>query len=37
MSYSFKSVCSSLIPVGKYKAQVTDIKFAAGGSKNVLG
>lgn len=36
MSYSFKSVCSSLIPVGKYKAQVTDIKFAAGGSKNVL-
>jgi len=36
MSYSFKNVCSNLIPVGKYKAQVTDMKFAAGGSKNVL-
>ena len=36
MSFSFKNVCSNLIPVGKYKAQVTDIKFAAGGSKNIL-
>lgn len=36
MSFSFKSVCSNLIPVGKYKAQVTDMKFAAGGSKNIL-
>ena len=36
MSYSFKTVCSNLVPVGTYKAQVTDIKFAAGGSKNVL-
>lgn len=36
MSYSFKNVCSNLIPVSKYKAQVTDMKFAAGGSKNVL-
>lgn len=33
---SFKTLCSNLIPVGKYKAQVTDIKFAAGGSKNIL-
>lgn len=36
MSFSFKTLCSNLIPAGKYKAQVTDIKFAAGGSKNVL-
>jgi hypothetical protein len=36
MSFSFKSVCSNLIPVGKYKVQVTDMKFAAGGSKNIL-
>lgn len=36
MSFSFKSVCSNLIPVGKYKAQVTDMKFAAGGSRNIL-
>lgn len=36
MSYSFKSLCSNLIPAGKYKAQVTDIKFAAGGSRNIL-
>ena len=36
MSFSFKSVCSNLIPVGKYKAQVTDMKFAAGGSKSIL-
>lgn len=36
MSFSFKSLCSNLIPVGKYKAQVTNIKFASGGSKNVL-
>lgn len=35
MSYSFKSECSNLITAGKYKAQVTDIKFAAGGSKNI--
>lgn len=36
MSYSFKTLCSNLIPVGKYKAVVTDMKFAAGGSKNIL-
>lgn len=36
MSYSFKTLCSNLIPVGKYKAIVTDMKFAAGGSKSVL-
>lgn len=36
MSFSFKTVCSNLIPVGKYKAQVTDMKFAAGGSRSVL-
>lgn len=36
MSFSFKTLCSNLIPVGKYKAQVTDMKFAAGGSKNIL-
>jgi hypothetical protein len=33
---NFKTLCSNLIPVGTYKAQVTDIKFAAGASKNVL-
>jgi len=36
MSVSFKTLCSNLIPVGKYKAQVTDMKFAAGGSKSIL-
>lgn len=36
MSFSFKTLCSNLIPVGKYKAQVTDMKFAAGGSKSIL-
>lgn len=36
MSFSFKTLCSNLIPVGTYKAQVTDMKFAAGGSKNIL-
>lgn len=36
MSYSFKTVLSNLIPAGKYKAQVTDMKFAAGGSKNIM-
>ena len=36
MSFSFKTECSNLIPAGKYKAQVTDIKFAAGGSKSIL-
>lgn len=36
MSFSFKTLCSNLIPVGKYKAQVTDMKFAAGGSRNIL-
>lgn len=36
MSYSFKTLCSNLIPVGKYKAIVTDMKFAAGGSKNIM-
>ena len=35
MSYSFKSECSNIIKPGQYKAQVTDIKFAAGGSKNI--
>ena len=35
-TFSFKSLCSNLIPAGKYKAIVTDIKFAAGGSKNIL-
>ena len=32
MSFSFKSECSNLLPLGKYKAQVTDIKFAPGSS-----
>lgn len=36
MPISFKSLCSSLIPVADYKALVTDMKFAAGGSKNIL-
>lgn len=36
MSVSFKSLCSNLVPLGTYKAQVTDLKFAAGGSKNIL-
>lgn len=36
MSFSFKTLCSNLIPAGKYKAQVTDMKFAAGGSKSIL-
>lgn len=36
MSYSFKSVCSNIIPAGKYKAIVSDIKFASGGSKSIL-
>lgn len=36
MSFSLKSLCSNLIPVGKYKAQVTDMKFAAGGSKSIM-
>ena len=36
MSFSFKTLCSNLIPIGKYKAQVTDMKFAAGGSKSIL-
>lgn len=36
MSFSLKTLCSNLIPVGKYKAQVTDMKFAAGGSKSIL-
>lgn len=36
MSFSFKTLCSNLIPVGKYKVQVTDMKFAAGGSKSIL-
>lgn len=27
MSYSFDKICSNLIPTGKYKVQVTDIKF----------
>lgn len=27
MSFSFDKVCSNIIPVGKYKAQVTDVKF----------
>lgn len=35
MSYSLKSLCSNLIPTGKYKAVVTDMKFAAGGSKSI--
>ena len=33
---NFKGLCSNLIPVGKYKAVVTDMKFAAGGSKSIL-
>ena len=36
MSFSLKALCSNLIPVGKYNAQVTDMKFAAGGSKSIL-
>lgn len=36
MSFTLKNLCSNLIPVGKYKMQVTDIKFAAGGSKSIL-
>ena len=36
MSFSFKTLCSNLIPVGKYKAQVTDMKFAAGATKSIL-
>ena len=36
MPFSLKTLCSNLIPVGKYKAQVTDMKFAAGGSKSIL-
>lgn len=35
MSYSLKSLCSNLIATGKYKAVVTDMKFAAGGSKSI--
>ena len=36
MSFSLKALCSNLIPAGKYKAQVTDMKFAAGGSKTIM-
>ena len=27
MTYSFNKICSNLIPAGKYKVQVTDVKF----------
>ena len=27
MAYSFRKLCSNLIPTGKYKAQITDVKF----------
>lgn len=27
MAYSFNKICSNLIPTGKYKVQVTDVKF----------
>lgn len=34
---NFKKLCSNLIPSGLYKAQVTDVKFAAGtASKSIL-
>lgn len=33
---NFKSLCSNLIPIAKYKAIVTDMKFAAGGSHSIL-
>lgn len=30
--YSFNKVCSNIIPVGSYKAQITDIKFKTSGT-----
>ncbi len=33
MGFSFKKVCSNVIPVGTYKAQITDIKFKESSDK----
>lgn len=34
MGFSFKKVCSNVIPVGTYKAQITDIRFKESGDKS---
>lgn len=34
MGFSFKKVCSNVVPVGTYKAQITEVKFKDSGDKS---